>query len=169
MIGNDIIDLRLAEQESRWQRKGFLEKLFTTHEQELILRSATPEIMVWLLWSCKEAVYKIVNRCTQVRAYAPWKFAVIDYKNNSGTVLYSQQSYPVTTFLSGNCIHTVAVSRPLFFDHLSIHTEKDTFTPFPGISVNQDGIPYFLNTSHSAIPVSISHHGRYYGRVMLNP
>ena len=29
MIGNDVIDLQQSRQESNWQRKGFLEKLFT--------------------------------------------------------------------------------------------------------------------------------------------
>ena len=36
MIGNDIIDLSLAETESNWQRKGFLEKQFTAKEQAII-------------------------------------------------------------------------------------------------------------------------------------
>ena len=33
MIGNDIIDLALAKKENNWQRKGFLDKLFTPKEQ----------------------------------------------------------------------------------------------------------------------------------------
>ena len=33
MIGNDIVDLNLAERQSNWQRPGFLEKQFTIQEQ----------------------------------------------------------------------------------------------------------------------------------------
>ncbi len=59
MIGNDVVDLALAKVESNWQRKGYLDKLFTTKEQNLIFCSENPTIMVWILWSRKEAVYKI--------------------------------------------------------------------------------------------------------------
>ena len=71
MIGNDIIDLTLAKLESNWQRKGFLEKLFTTFEQSLICNSENPEQMVWHLWSRKEAAYKIYHRETKIRAFIP--------------------------------------------------------------------------------------------------
>ena len=37
MIGNDIVDLKLAKNQSNWQRKGFLEKQFTEEEQKTIL------------------------------------------------------------------------------------------------------------------------------------
>jgi hypothetical protein len=33
MIGNDVVDLALAQKESNWKRKGFLNKLFTSVEQ----------------------------------------------------------------------------------------------------------------------------------------
>ena len=58
MIGNDVIDLTLANQESNWKRKGFLQKLFSASEQQRILKSANPSQMVWILWSIKESVYK---------------------------------------------------------------------------------------------------------------
>jgi len=57
MIGNDIVDLELALKESNWKRKGFLNKIFTNEEQLLISSAINPEIMVWNLWSRKEAAY----------------------------------------------------------------------------------------------------------------
>ena len=71
MIGNDIIDLALALKESNWKRKGFLDKIFTKNEQLLILNTQNPEVMVWNLWSRKEAAYKIYNRQTGIRGYFP--------------------------------------------------------------------------------------------------
>lgn len=169
MIGNDIIDLQLAGQESRWQRKGFLNKLFTAHEQEMILQAAVPETMVWLLWSCKEAVYKIVNRRTQVRFYAPQRFICslpeYDTTTAAGTCCYEGQRYSFSSFLTENSIHTIAVKYDSFFEHLTVSTEE---TAFGSIQKNQDGIPYLLTSSHAAIPVSVSHHGRYYGWVSFN-
>ncbi|WP_332368793.1 hypothetical protein [Spirosoma telluris] len=42
MIGNDIVDLTQAKQESNWQRKGFLHKLFTLMSNSLFRRQAIP-------------------------------------------------------------------------------------------------------------------------------
>ena len=75
MIGNDIIDLHLAEQESNIRRRGFLDKLFLPAEQDIIAAAAQPAAMVWLLWSCKEAVYKIIHRYSRKRLYAPHHYA----------------------------------------------------------------------------------------------
>ena len=71
MIGNDIVDLALAKKESNWKRNRFLDKIFTTKEQVLIVDAENPEIMVWNLWSRKEAAYKIYNRETGIRGYFP--------------------------------------------------------------------------------------------------
>ena len=59
MIGNDIVDLKLASIQSNWQRKGFLNKVFTKKEQTLILNASNSFEMVWLLWSIKESAYKV--------------------------------------------------------------------------------------------------------------
>lgn len=168
MIGNDIIDLQLAGQESRWQRKGFLNKLFTVQEREMILQAAVPETMVWLLWSCKEAVYKIVNRRTLTRFYAPQQFVCLKLEYNNataaGTCWYEGQRHSFISHLTENSIHTIAVKYDSFFEHLTVYTEE---TAFAGIQKSQDGIPYLLSSSFSTIPVSISHHGRYYAQVSL--
>ena len=62
MIGNDIVDLVQARFQSNWKRKGFVQKIFTQKEQELIFSSKNPENMVWNLWTRKESAYKIFNR-----------------------------------------------------------------------------------------------------------
>ena len=51
MIGNDIVDLQLAKTESNWQRKGFLDKIFTINEQLIIKNSKNPEITIWNLFN----------------------------------------------------------------------------------------------------------------------
>ena len=47
MVGNDIIDIQLATLQSNWQRPRYLDKLFTTSEQELIRSSDNATRMVW--------------------------------------------------------------------------------------------------------------------------
>lgn len=173
MIGNDIIDLRLANRESNWQRKGYLGKIFTAAEQEMICQASMPSDMVWLLWSCKEAVYKIINRVTGIRTYNPARFNCTlrnDQGNTiSGKVLYESQTYSFISHRNTDYIHTVAVSHDVFLEGLDIYTGNSLpshlFTDNTLVK-NQDGIPYLMNCcTYSPIPVSISHHGNYVGLV----
>jgi phosphopantetheinyl transferase (holo-ACP synthase) len=73
LIGNDIIDLSVAKIESNWHRKGFLEKQFTSNEQQLILASTNSFDLVWRFWSMKEAAYKVYSQQNEVRFFAPKK------------------------------------------------------------------------------------------------
>ena len=102
MIGNDVIDLALAQKESNWKRKGFLDKIFTQKEQLLISNSQNPELMVWNLWSRKEAAYKIYNRQTQNRAYIPKQLECYDLKEKHG-IIYGKVIY----YANFTCNHSL--------------------------------------------------------------
>lgn len=78
MIGNDIVDLRQARQESNWRRPRYLEKIFTKEELQLIATADDPGTMVWLLWSCKEAAYKRWSSETHQRRFLPRKIEITD-------------------------------------------------------------------------------------------
>ena len=153
MIGNDIIDLQLAARESNWQRRGYLDKIYTPAEQAMIHASSDADKMVWLLWSCKEAVYKIVHRETGVHAYNPLKFHC---KEN--TVVYNDQIYFTQSTVSASCIYTVAVSKKILLN--SIRTVDE----IEGIVKDVHGIPY-LNGQ----PASCTHHGRFKATLLLLP
>jgi phosphopantetheinyl transferase (holo-ACP synthase) len=159
MIGNDVIDLQQSRQESNWQRKGFLEKLFTTDEQLLIAQNPEPEIMVWMLWSMKEAAYKIYNRQTKIRQYIPKKLVctVLSQNENyiSGQVICLENIYHTKTKISNDSIHTIAILTADDFNNV-IEIENK------GISKDTNGIPYLLNTASNTLhDVSISHHGQF--------
>jgi phosphopantetheinyl transferase (holo-ACP synthase) len=160
MIGNDIVDLEQAAKESNWQRPGYLNKIFTADEQHIILTSPDPAIMVWQLWSCKEAVYKIVHRYTRIRTYAPSKF---NCSISSGTVTYNGQLYPFKSYQTGNCIHTIAVEKKELFSSVEIHTGVTSIRQQWDINKDEDGIP-FLQDGRI---VSVSHHGCYAGMITL--
>lgn len=174
MVGNDVIDLRLASQESNWQRKGYLSKIFTAAEQEMICRSSIPTDMVWLLWSCKEAAYKIVNRISGLRIYNPSKFSCtlvdVNAEATRGCISYEARTYSFISYRDENCIHTVATSHNVFLDHLDVYTGNSLpshlFSDDKYLVKNQDGVPYLMNCfTYSPVPVSISHHGNYVGCV----
>ncbi len=159
MIGNDIVDLALAKKESNWKRKGFLDKIFTEKEQLMISNAENLEVMVWNLWSRKEAAYKIYNRQTGIRAYNPLQIECFDLKISNefyfGKVIIKDLSYYTKTAISSEFVHTIAVVNIEDFD--SIKTLKNA----ENIQKN-NGIPsHFENNNQLINPVSISHHGRF--------
>ena len=157
MIGNDIIDLAQSRAESNWRRKGFIVKLFTAKEQLLIKNYAKPETMVWLLWSMKEAAYKIYNRQTKIREFSPRKLscAINSLHTNYafGKVVCNDNVYYTKSIFSLESIHTIAVDN---FENINnvVEIEKQE------IVKDESGIPY-LKTANTLQDISISHHGKF--------
>jgi phosphopantetheinyl transferase (holo-ACP synthase) len=166
MIGNDVVDLLQSRKDSNWKRKGYIEKIFNPEEQLYISNASDPEIMVWALWSMKEAAYKIYNRKTKVREYIPKKLnCFIESQNEiliTGKVICSENTFHTKTILSNDFIHTVAVS---FFDDLNNVIEIENKT----IDKDKNGIPFLAaGLQNIAQDVSISHHGRFEKVVTLS-
>lgn len=192
MIGNDIIDLDQARRESNWRRNGFLNKLFTPHEQLLIQSASDPDVMVWLLWSMKESAYKIAVRETGYRFFAPQKLvchlatSLADVVK--GNVFY-RRTYQVTTSITDRYVASVGFSPDATpFSQSIISFEYGDYqhqhrvireqlkqwgaarfsVSEERIQLRQDewGVPTLLVTLPSGKtihnPVSLSHHG-YYG------
>jgi phosphopantetheinyl transferase (holo-ACP synthase) len=159
MIGNDIVDLAIARKESNWKRKGFLDKIFTKNEQLLILNAKNPEIIVWNLWSRKEAAYKIYNRQTQIRGYFPLELECFDLEIIDGVIfgkaLIKNFIYFTKTEITTQFIHSIAVENILDFDKIKILENRKNFK-------KNNGIPSYLEIENLVVkPVSISHHGRF--------
>lgn len=115
MIGNDLVDLQQAVRDSNWMRKGFLNKLFNANEQQYIMLASRPQEMVWLLWSMKEAAYKIDNKQSGIREFAPLKLACklvrIREGHTEGQVTTSDRVYFTrTTIKASDHIHTIAAA-----------------------------------------------------------
>jgi len=159
MIGNDIVDLALARKESNWKRKGFLDKIFTKNEQLLILNDQNQEVMVWNLWSRKEAAYKIYNRQTGIRGYIPLQLECFDLEIidgiSFGKVVIKERVYFTKTVISDQFVNSIAVENVQNFDTIKILENRKN------IQKNKE-IPSYLKKENSVmIPVSISHHGRF--------
>lgn len=149
MIGNDIVDLRQAMLESNWRRKGYLAKLFSITEQQWIQEAENPSQIVWLLWSMKEAVYKIYSRRNNWHAFAPLKLICnsLEIKGElaTGSVQCENIIFFTQTMLSAHFIHTIASEQ------FPMQTVKVSIS-----SYNSQDTSY-RNTA----PATVSHHGRY--------
>ena len=161
MIGNDVVDLAAAKKESNWQRKGFLDKIFTQKEQLLITSAISPEIMVWNLWSRKEAAYKIYNRETGIRGYFPLQIACNYDDENSGSVVIKGRLYFTKTSISSACIHTIALTNKDDFSRVEKLNRSDAI-------LKMNGIPFVVCKQSTVVkPLSISHHGQFWKGITL--
>lgn len=150
MIGNDIVDLATAALESNWKRKGYLEKIFTTAERFLIHTANDANIMVWLLWTMKEAVYKAAERNAQTKVFAPSALSCRDlilHKNSaSGTIDYKGKTYHCKSSLTPDYIHTIAAENK--------KTLSEILSKIDAYQVKDQSYK-------TGKPDSVSHHGRY--------
>ncbi|HTN37787.1 MAG TPA: 4'-phosphopantetheinyl transferase superfamily protein [Arachidicoccus sp.] len=170
MIGNDIVDLAYSRQQSNWQRKGWIDKIFTTDEQLQIRASTQPERLVWLMWSMKESAYKIYNRMTRERSYSPKKFVcrVVTISDTAATgyVLCLERCFSTKSVLTTGFLHTVA-SSTADFDVINISIKKRAkdcrfLRRSFSLLKDQTGIPYLLDPmTGNKLTVSLSHHGSY--------
>lgn len=161
MIGNDIVDLRLARTQSNWQRPKFLQKIFTIKERNYIKQSENPELEVWKLWSRKEAAYKIYNRETGIRGYFPWNLecsiAEICGEKFLGSVSIDNKIYFTETVVTEDYVYTIATKSLGIFDKIiGLNFEQKI--------IKVDGLPF---TKTGMKSVSITHHGRFERRITL--
>jgi phosphopantetheinyl transferase (holo-ACP synthase) len=176
MIGNDIVDLHLAKTQSNWQRKGFLTKQFTNHEQSVILSSKNPFLKVWLFWSMKEAAYKCYAQEYQKRFFAPLKFSCKIINDASGFVSVKSKKYYIKYLLTDDYVHSIAREKnfkKMVFDLFLV--DKNTcvskkinqeillyFDKNVNLQKNEIGIPYlYQQTKKLPISISTAHHGDY--------
>jgi phosphopantetheinyl transferase (holo-ACP synthase) len=157
MIGNDIVDLALAKVESNWKRKGYLDKIFTVQEQYLIYNSDNPEIMVWNLWSRKEAAYKIFNRQTGIRAFNPIQFENFGIEKKIATVHAFKAVYFTKTEITTEYIHSVCVTNKSDFNALKVLFSAEEI-------IKTNGLPHDKVTLK---PASKSNHGRFERAITL--
>lgn len=173
MLGNDVIDLDLAGRQSDWKRKNYLSKIFSPQEQALVSQTENPDLVVWLIWSMKEAAYKIVNRITGVRFYNPVAFQCsfkIDGFSAVGKVSYNGEDFFCTTKIRRNFLHTVAMQKHISFDEVKVvyaENRPDYLEIF-----NQKNSPLRLHKNNVLLPeihdlnttashiATLSHHGR---------
>lgn len=182
MIGNDIVDFNTAALQSNWHRRGFLEKLFSENEQDLILNSEFPERRLWLLWAMKEATYKAHQRRFKLpRSFDPKQFncEIIAGDNTSvfGKIQIRDYNYYTQTFIGKDYLHCIAsqfqqnetVQKTLSHStgirkELILAVAELKKLPQAKISIEKDRnfIPY-LTCDGFAIncDFSLSHHGNF--------
>ena len=177
MIGNDLVDLHQARQESNWRRPRYLEKIFTREEQQLIAAAGYPDTMVWLLWSCKEAAYKRWSSETHQRSFLPKKIAIKDFQetddhNTSNVEGHLQQQgytswvqiadhrYFVQTTLIGDLIHswTLSAEKKLLLHKVELLGQQDLSKATRSLLYGH--LAQYFRWSPTDISIQKNEHGR---------
>ena len=174
MLGNDVVDLKLAKIQSNWQRKNYLSKVFLPAEQQFIRDSNQPDCVVWLMWSMKESVYKIVNRNTGHRSFNPLAFQCsfnLFAAHAIGSVNYSGETFSTYSDITQASIHTLGYQSPASFENCKIiQTENhagyasnfDKMYPALSLQKDKSGLPeIYMESTRSTHIASVSHHGRF--------
>lgn len=183
MIGNDVVDITAASHQSNWRRKGFLDKVFSKDEQVIIFSASDRNIMVWLLWSMKEAAYKAHQREFNLPRTLHWQrqnctIISSDRHSASGIVKIDRQTYFTNSEVGLNVIHTSAVNQKgmmlknALFKAASEVTKKQLLSHVGGffflpenelsIKKNMQGIPYITYKGEVFFSqFSLSDHGKY--------
>jgi phosphopantetheinyl transferase (holo-ACP synthase) len=172
MLGNDVIDRAAAAKQSNWRRGNYLAKIFTPAEQLQVKMADDPDLLVWLIWSMKEAAYKIINRSDGIRFFNPLaltcSFNMLS-GGAKGTVTYQQNVIATTTLIRKDLIHTVALGNGFSFTDIEVihganqpaYLEQFNFdNPTLRLQKDSQRLPeiYHLQKKLKSI-ATLSHHG----------
>ena len=108
MIGNDIVDLKHATIGGNWECPRFLEKVFTKKEEALIFASENQHQTVWLLWSMKEAAYKLHVQKFKKRFFNPTRLECELISEDKGIVKIDDNEYFTASTLTEDYVYTIA-------------------------------------------------------------
>ncbi len=113
LVGNDVVDLSVDGAAARWEDERFLGKVFTESEREVVRRAAVPAVVLWSLWACKEAAYKVVRKLNPDAGFVPRRFPVglllsKDLSMARGRVKTSFGAIPVRVEAGDGFVHVLA-------------------------------------------------------------
>jgi phosphopantetheinyl transferase (holo-ACP synthase) len=181
VVGNDIVDIAQAKKDSNWQRPRFLDKLFTLKEQQTIHASDNPCIMVWQLWSMKEAAYKLYTQINPSRFYNPKGFAC-EINNKKGFIRFKNFNCYVETKITSDYIISEArleiksmtsevtilessepklQSKAIREEALKVAIKCLNISDENAIIANSDFNIPTLEIDSEVTPISLTHHGNY--------
>lgn len=112
LVGNDVVDLRVAENASVRERPRFLARVCDDAEQARVRAAALPVAALWALFAAKEAAYKVVTKLRPGAILAHRRFRVAadhDSIDADGTRL----ALWLDVDLSAGRVHALASTRAL--------------------------------------------------------
>ena len=169
MLGNDVVDLELAQHQIRWETKAFQQKVLHPLEIKKYKDKVLGFTDFWKIWSCKEVAYKAHQRKFNLKPRLnPFDFSVSETSTSRSEVKIDNYKYEVASFINPNFIYSIihtpeAVSSQNFeISSYNSYFKKDLNRNCLNHMLHKDknGIPY-IKINSSFKPISITHHGKY--------
>ena len=173
MIGNDLIFLPGWPGHKGRRKERFREKIF--HPAEFMFLEEQYRWSEPLLWSMKEAAYKVVYRNQPEWRFAPksLRTKIIGRHDNfiTGSVSYENLSFLTRSVFTGDYLHTIALTTESFtaLEECGVSLQENSKDrprmlydaegkPVTEIVKDSNGIPHFsINSGLADYPVSVSH------------
>jgi phosphopantetheinyl transferase len=76
VVGNDIVDLETDYARDKHKDLRFLDRVLTDWERKRVLCASRPAVLLWSLWACKEAAYKVLQKADKADAFVPRRIPV---------------------------------------------------------------------------------------------
>lgn len=119
-VGNDIVDLTDPQSKGKSLDTRFINRVFTSHEQEQIINDGYPDVLAWGLWAGKETAYKILCKlyCNMTSAPRRYEVSMSAAENNqndnrafmSGIVRTPYDPVFIRIFNEGDYLHCIGVT-----------------------------------------------------------
>ncbi len=111
-IGNDIVDLSNPDIVDQHKKERFINRVLDVSEREELYKSDDPKKMLWLMWSGKEAAYKVLKKILPTMVFSHSKI-VINFEKLPlcGSVQYGKYTISLRWNTSPSWIHCVAVLK----------------------------------------------------------
>lgn len=184
-VGNDVVDLGDPEALAGASHPRFDQRVFGDGERDVMVRSARPTRLRWMLWAAKEAAYKALRQQDRSLTFHPRKLEVSLLPREAGPlrarVRYAGREVWVRIAVAGGRVHAVAgqlgcaaSARLRPGETPSAGARRLALAVagrcFPGEALrieSEDGIPLLIRMpGHDGpcsrrVPLSLSHHGRF--------
>lgn len=168
MIGNDIVDLNKANQDSNIFRPRYLEKVCSPEEIELVFSSSNAITTFWRIWTMKESAYKAFQRKFQFKTvFNPFAFVCQFEDSDSGKVSFKAHQLFTKTIQTEEFIYsevTNSRAKQRFFGSASDFLQKLkpelNLQSHPELTKTREGLPV-LNLPNKTLAISKTHHGNF--------
>ena len=116
-VGNDVVDLALAETRLGGLHPRWAERVFRRAEREALDASPSRHLMHWALWAAKESAYKARKRLEPETVFSPKEFEVelspLPAADGAavGRVVHRGDVFDLEVRLEGEVVHAVATSE----------------------------------------------------------
>ena len=107
MIGNDVVDLHDPDATPTWRTPAFDARVFSPAERAKIAESTDGVRERWLIWTAKEAAYKLARKRDDAAAFIPRRFEVTPRPGLRARVLWGASSFECQWISEQSFVHAL--------------------------------------------------------------